>query len=137
MPSCSVGGEAKAGGRSYQDLWWRPDEPGWGVNIAHQGDTLFATWFTYDDAGRGQWLVMSNASKVRDGEYAGKIYRTTGPAFDSSSWDASRVRTSELGTATFTFGDASRGTFAYTLDGATRTKAIERMVFALPASVCN
>ena len=137
MPSCSVGGEAKAGGRSYQDVWWRPDESGWGINIAHQGDTLFATWFTYDVAGRGQWLVMSNTTRVGDGEYAGKIYRTTGPAFDSSSWDASSVRATELGAATFTFSDASRGTFAYTLEGVTRTKAIERMVFALPASVCN
>jgi len=138
VPSCSVGGEAKAAGRAnYQDLWWRPSESGWGVNIAHQGDTLFATWFTYDAAGRGQWLVMSNTSRVADGKYAGKIYRATGPAFDSGSWDASRVRTTEVGDATFTFSDASRGTFEYTLGGITQSKPIERMVFALPASVCN
>ena len=29
------------------------DEPGrlgagWGINVAHQGNTIFATWFTYD-----------------------------------------------------------------------------------------
>ena len=138
MPSCSVGGEAKASGpRNYQDMWWRPSESGWGVNIAHQGDTLFATWFTYDAAGRGQWLVMSNAARTGDGRYAGKVYRTTGPAFDSSTWDASRVRTTEVGTASFTFGDASNGTFAYTVEGVTRSKPIERMVYALPASICN
>ena len=138
MPSCFVGGEAKASAKpNYQDLWWRPSESGWGVNIAHQGDTLFATWFTYDAAGRGQWLVMSNAARVADGKYAGKVYRATGPAFDSPSWDAGRVRTTEVGNATLTFSDASRGTFAYTLDGTTRSKDIERMVFSLPASVCN
>ena len=138
MPSCSVGGEAKASGRtSYQDMWWRPAESGWGVNIAHQGDTLFATWFTYDAAGRGQWLVMSNAGRIAEGRFAGKIYRTTGPAFDSPSWDASRVRATEVGDATFTFTDASNGTFAYTLDGVARSKAIERMVFTLPTSICN
>ena len=138
MPSCSVGGEAKASGRtSYQDLWWRPSESGWGVNIAHQGDTLFATWFTYDAAGRGQWLVMSNAARTAEGKYAGKVYRTTGPSFDSPSWEASRVRATEIGDASFTFNGASNGTFAYTLEGVTRSKPIERMVFALPASVCN
>jgi len=23
-----------------------------GINVTHQGDTIFATWFTYDAAGR-------------------------------------------------------------------------------------
>ena len=23
-------------------------EAGWGINIAHEGDTIFATWYTYD-----------------------------------------------------------------------------------------
>lgn len=30
-------------------------ESGWGVNFTHQGDTIFATWFTYDD-GTPLWL---------------------------------------------------------------------------------
>ena len=25
-----------------------PAESGWGINFAHQGDVVFATWFTYD-----------------------------------------------------------------------------------------
>jgi hypothetical protein len=138
MPSCYVGGQAKASGPvNYQDLWWRSQESGWGVNIAHQGDTIFATWFTYDAAGKGQWLVMSNTARVGEGRYAGKVYRATGPSFDSPTWDASRVRATEVGSATFTFGDASNGTFAYTVEGVTQSKSIQRMVYSLPASVCN
>jgi hypothetical protein len=138
MPSCSVGGVAKAiGGFNYQDLWWRPAEAGWGVNIAHQGNILFATWYTYDATGKGMWLVMSNTARTGDNTFAGKVYRATGPSFDSASWDVSKVRLAEVGSATFTFADGSNGTFAYTLDGVTQSKAIQRMVYALPASVCN
>ena len=25
-----------------QDLWWNPAESGWGINLAHQDDTVFA-----------------------------------------------------------------------------------------------
>ena len=36
---------------SYEGLWWNSpanSESGWGLNITHQGNILFATWFTYD-----------------------------------------------------------------------------------------
>ena len=138
MPRCAVGGVQKAASAvNYQDLWWRPSESGWGVNVAHQGDTLFATWFTYDAAGKGLWLVMPNTTKTGEGQYAGKVYSATGPAFNSPSWNTGSVRATELGSATFTFNDASHGTFAYTVGGVAQSKAIERQVFSLPASVCN
>jgi hypothetical protein len=34
---------------NYQGLWWKSpagSESGWGINFAHQGDVIFATWFT-------------------------------------------------------------------------------------------
>ena len=40
-----------AAATNYQDLWWVPAESGWGVDFAHQGDLLFATWYTYDAKG--------------------------------------------------------------------------------------
>jgi hypothetical protein len=48
--------------QSWQGLWWNApagSESGWGLSIAHQGDTLFATWFTYDTAGRPWWLALT------------------------------------------------------------------------------
>jgi hypothetical protein len=32
-------------------------ESGWGVNLTHQGDTIFASWFTYTTTARrcGWW----------------------------------------------------------------------------------
>ena len=46
------------GTSNYEGLWWNPAESGWGINFAHQGDQIFATWYTYDTAGRAWWLSM-------------------------------------------------------------------------------
>jgi len=74
---------------SYQGLWWNSpaeSEAGWGINVAHQGEVILATWFTYDTAGDGWWLVM-NANRTAPGTYSGTLLETTGPAFDSSPFD--------------------------------------------------
>jgi hypothetical protein len=43
----------------------------------------------------------------------------------------------QAGTGTFTFTDASNGTFAYTVDGVTQSKAITRQVYGSPVTVCR
>jgi len=139
VPTC-VAAETLAASSNYSDLWWRSpagSESGWGVNVTHQGDTLFATWFTYDADGKGLWLVMSNGAKTGPGTYSGALYRTTGPAFSATPWDPLQVGVTQVGTATFTFADASDGTFAYTVGGVSQSKPITRQVYAAPATVCN
>jgi len=139
VPTC-VQGETFAPATNYSDLWWRSpagSESGWGVNITQQGDILFATWFTYDANGKGLWLVMSNGNKVSNGVYSGALYTTTGPAFDASPWDPSRVVATPVGNATFAFGDIANGTFSYTVNGVTQSKPITRQVYAMPGTVCN
>ena len=139
VPTCVVG-ETLAASSNYSDLWWRSpafSESGWGINITHQGDVLFATWFTYDANGKGLWLVMSNGAKTGARSYSGTLYRTTGPAFSANPWNPLQVMATPAGTATFTFNDASSGTFAYTVDGISQSKPIMREVFATPPTVCN
>ena len=49
-----------AGPPNYQGLWWAAPagrESGWGIDLAHQGDVIFASWFTYDASGKGLWLA--------------------------------------------------------------------------------
>jgi hypothetical protein len=138
VPTC-VAAETFAASSNYSDLWWHApanSESGWGINVTHQGDVLFATWFTYDDNGKGLWLVMPDGLKVAPGSYAGAMYRTTGTPF-SAPWDPSLFIATPVGTATFTFSDISNGTFAYSVNGVAQTKAITREVFATPTSVCN
>ena len=138
VPDCGAGGTAGST-LYYQDLWWRSpagSESGWGVNITHQGDIVFATWFTYGADGRGMWLVMPNGAKTAAGTYSGALYRTTGPAFNATPWTGT-VGVTQVGAGTFTFSDANNGTFAYTVDGIVQSKAITRQVYSNPPTVCR
>jgi hypothetical protein len=134
-------GTGTAAGPNYQDLWWRApagSESGWGVNLSHQGNIIFATWFTYDSTGKGLWLVMPDAERVGNtGSFTGALFTTTGPAFSASPWDPSKVAATQVGSATFSFDDANTGTFTYTVNGVTQTKPITRQVFGTPTTVCQ
>ena len=139
VPTCTAGGTFNAS-PNFQDLWWKSpagSESGWGINITHQGDIIFATWFTYGADGKGMWIVMARGEKTGANTWAGKLYRTSGPAFSAVPFDPTKVTTAEVGSGTFTFTDATSGTFAYTLNGVTQTKPIMRESFATPTSVCK
>jgi len=126
--------------RNYTDLWWHApagSESGWGVALTHQGDTLFATWYTYRADGKGEWLVMSDGAPQRNGSFSGSLDRTRGPPPHQGWWDASQISTEYVGTATFTFIDNDSGTFTYTRGGVTQSKAITRYRFSSPPTVCG
>jgi len=140
-PKCTLGG-TPGSTPNYQDLWWASppgSESGWGINITHQGDILFGTWFTYQAGGKGMWLVMSGLSKTGNGVYSGVIDRPTGPnAFSSTTpFNPALVQHHAVGDATFTFSDANNGTFRYTVNGVTQTKSITRLLLASPSTVCK
>jgi hypothetical protein len=139
MPTCVRGG-APGLSPNFQDMWWKSpagSESGWGVNLTHQGDFIFATWSTYDTNGRSLWLVMPRGDKVDNNVYAGTLYRTSGPAFSSATWDATKVVATSVGTATFAFTGANSGTFTATVNGALWSKPITRLVYATPTTVCH
>jgi hypothetical protein len=139
VPTC-VESSTQAPTANYQDLWWRSpggSESGWGVNITHQGNILFATVFTYDATGKGMWLVMSNGAKTAPSVYSGALYRTTGPAFNASPWNPSAVTATTVGTGTFFFSDSNNATFTYTVNGTTVTKSITRQIYSSPPTVCQ
>jgi alpha-tubulin suppressor-like RCC1 family protein len=138
VPTCEVGGSTGAS-PSYQGLWWRTGgaESGWGLNITHQGDTLFATWFTYDASGRRTWLVISSATRSGPGTYSGTLYRTAGPAYDAAAWNPGAVVATAVGTGILSFTDADTGAFTYTLDGITQSKPIGRQIFSSPTTACR
>jgi hypothetical protein len=123
----------KVGPANYQGLWWAApagSESGWGINLAHQGDTIFATWFTYGADRRPLWLSMA-AQQAFDGRYSGTLVQTTGPSFDSGTFRPERVRTFAVGTGTLAFDEAGGGTFTFTQNGVSRTKPIVRQAFGL------
>jgi hypothetical protein len=127
---------------SFQGLWWASpaaSESGWGLNVAHQGDTIFATWFTYDTTGKEWWLSMTaNKTSSSPPTYSGQLLQTHGPAFSAVPFDPTQVTRTVLGNATLTFTDANMGSFAYSVTTASaaqaeavtqQVKSITRQVF--------
>jgi len=124
---------------NYQGLWYKApaeSESGWGINFAHQGDVIFATWFTYDAGGKAWWLTMS-AFKTAEGVYTGQLIRTNATPFSAFVPPATIT---VVGTATLTFTSPTTGTFSYTVnDGAnvaTQTKSIVLQTFG-PVPTCT
>lgn len=115
-------------------LWMAPAESGWGLSLAQQGDTVFATLFVYDDAHRPAWYV---APAVRDDGrqtlvaaepvFAGTLYRTSGPVF-SGAFDPHAVTSTPVGQVELQYAAGNGGkvvNVAYTIDGVHVTKTVQ------------
>jgi len=139
LPSCATAIGSLAAATNYQDLWWAApagSESGWGINLTHQGDIIFATWFTYDGDGTPLWLAVT-APKTAPGVYSGTVYRVTGPPFNAVPFNPGMVVPTTVGNATFSFSDGNNARFSYTVNGVSQTKAITREVFEGPGTICQ
>jgi alpha-tubulin suppressor-like RCC1 family protein len=114
-------------GVDYTDLWWNPNESGWGIAVSQQANVMFLTWFVYDAGGEPVWYVAS-ACAVSGNGCSGPLYRTTGPAF-GPSFDPTSVHVSTVGTVSLAFTDPNNGTLTYTVNGTSGTKSITRQMF--------
>ena len=114
---------------SMTDLWWDPNESGWGVNLIEQQGTIFMTLFVYGTDGRPAWYVgpeinltsTTSSSRV----YTGALYATTGMWF-GGAFNPSGVGVRQVGSVTFTATSPYAGTLAYSVDGVFVSKAIQR-----------
>lgn len=139
LPACATATASLSAAANYQDLWWASpagSESGWGIGFAHEGDIIFATWFTYDLDHSPMWLVVT-ARKTAPGVYSGMLYRTTGPGFNAMPFNPANVVGTPVGTATFTFADGNNASFAYTVNGISQIKQITREVFQSPGTLCQ
>jgi hypothetical protein len=134
-PVCTFTTADRSSATNYQDLWWNPNESGWGVNVVHHGSVIFATLFTYDAAGQGKWFVLSHADQSTTGAFSGALYATTGSAFNASAWAATTP--TAVGTMSFNFTSGNAGTLAYSVNGVQVTKQIQRQVFSSPTTQCQ
>jgi len=146
LPICTSATQSDlSAATNYQDIWWAAagtGETGWGLHFTHQGDIIFATWFTYDFDGSPLWL-SATAQKSAPGVYSGTLYRTTGPAFGTVPFDPAKVARSPVGNATLSFGNGDNATFAYSVTlgsqavTVAQTKQLSRLVFRDPGTVCR
>lgn len=111
----------------YSDLWWNPNESGWGMAMAHQSGNIFLAWYVYDANGQAVWYVASNCV-VSGSSCAGTLYRTTGPPF-GPTFNPSQVQVSTAGNVIVSFIDANNAVLSYTVNGVTATKTVTRQLF--------
>jgi len=144
LPTCVWGAQSDLStATNFQDLWWASpagSESGWGINLTQQGQTIFATWFTYGVDRNPLWYSVT-ATGTAPGNFSGTLYRTTGPAFSAAPFDPRLVQRTPVGNATFRFANGNSATFAYEVaDGAnvaSQTKTITRQVLRGAGTVCH
>jgi len=116
---------------NYQGLWWNApggSQAGWGIELAHQGETIYASWFTHDLTGRSWWLVMS-ARRRADNAYTGTLFEMRGPPLAAEVFNPADVISTPVGSGTLKFSDPGNGTFDYTVKGIRQTRTIAKAVF--------
>lgn len=113
-------------------LWWNPSESGWGLNVNQQGNTAFATLFTYDNAGAPMWLVMPGGARQEGGDaFVGTLYRTTGPAFNANPFTPiGPANIAKVGSMTLDFSSSPGPTIGYSYNGAYVSKRIQKQITA-------
>lgn len=123
---------------NYTDLWWVASESGWGMNIDHQDNIIFATLFTYQANGRGQWFVMSSGVRQPDYSYVGDLYRTTGPSFNAQPFQPIGAgNLTKVGRMRLRFLNGEIARLEYDVNGTSVSKLIARQVFGSTVPECT
>src|SRR5215471_2470433 len=104
--ACTPFAALAQGAGNFTDLWWNPSESGWGINLNHQANTIFATWFSYSSANKASWYVMSDMARQADGSFTGAIYQTSGVPLAQIDGAAASRSVTAVGNATLRFPDA-------------------------------
>ena len=115
LAACFLPGVSAA--TDFTDIWFNPQESGWGVNIVQTDNFMFATFFIYGPDNRPTWYT---ALLNFDGtSFSGNLYLTQG-TFWAFPWNpADHPPAQQVGTASFTpsVANAFQATLAYTVFG--------------------
>ena len=73
---------ARADALEYTDVYYNPDESGWGIFLVQSDTTQFAALFIYGSDNKPTWYTALLAQDAA-GNYNGQLYATTGTYFGS------------------------------------------------------
>lgn len=108
------------------DLWWNPNEAGWGMQVVQTGNVIFVTMFVYDQNNSPIWYTATGAWQ---GNYVwtGDLYQTSGPWFGTVPFAPGSVSRTKVGTLTFAApASVISGTVTYSVNGVVESKAVQR-----------
>lgn len=133
---CAAAAAPVSIGSHYSDLWWNPQESGWGANIVQQGETAFVTLFVYGPDGKPTWYVASDARVFAlDGSgnpaFRGTLYKTAGPWL-GGPFDPSQVSVQAVGQLVLEPRQDGRLNLSYTAEGVSVSRDVVRQTFSAP-----
>ncbi len=126
---------ARAG--TFSDLWYSPQESGWGMNVVQQGEVAFITLFVYGADGAPTWYFAPDARLVSIREplglprFAGALYRSRGPRF-GGRFDPSEVTIIPAGDIAIEAVALDRMVVQYNADGVSVQRNTVRQTWRLP-----
>ncbi len=124
----------------YTDLWWNPNESGWGMNLVQEDESAFLTLFVYGPDGKPTWYVSSDARVTAYSGAAGLplfhggLYKTEGP-WHAGPFDPTQVRVTRVGDVWLEALAKDRLNLWYRVDGITVSRELRRQTIAeIPVS---
>lgn len=116
---------------NFTDIWWGGEsQTGWGLNIIqHANNNTFVVWYTYDAQGKRTWFYVPTGTWTSSGSFTGELYSASGPPYSNGTFTPANVHVALVGSATLNFSSANVGTWTYSVNGVSGTKAISRTPF--------
>lgn len=121
----------------YSDLWWNPQESGWGLNVVQQDEIAFVTMFVYGPDGKPTWYVASDARVIAYGaggqpHFQGALYKTEGP-WHGGAFDPTKVKRTVVGQVTLETLARDRMRVHYSAEGVNnQVKEVVRLTWQAP-----
>lgn len=130
---CIAALPAHAVGRftDFSDLWWNPGESGWGVNVTHQNELLFLTFFVYGPNRNPVWYSASEVRFAGTGQtdnalvFTGDLFETHGPWL-ADFFNPATVTIRKVGIVQIRFSSVNTASILYSVDGQTVIKPLTR-----------
>ena len=140
VPVCTMqtpsGSNFRAALTNYTDHWWGgASNSGWGVQISHQGNTVFFGWYTYGTNRNATWMTGQGTVDANNPRrVAGTLYSVNpGIPFSQIAGPINNANVQTLGTFELLFTDGERGSFIYSVPSQSalnRSLPIERFALA-------
>ncbi|HEX8739453.1 MAG TPA: hypothetical protein VF925_04855 [Casimicrobiaceae bacterium] len=122
------GARATSSSIDQSDIWWNPDESGWGIQFVHRGNIIFATMFVYGPDHAATWFTstMFGSAAKASPAFAGDLIASQGPGFATIPFDPTAVTRVKVGSMTWQPESDASGVLAYSVNGVNVTKMIVR-----------
>jgi hypothetical protein len=125
---------------TYSDLWFDPQQPGWGVSVVQQLETAFVTLYVHGPDGKPTWYVASNAEVTAYAGalplFRGTLYRAEG-SFHGGPYDPAARKSTAVGELYLEVTAKDRMRVHYTAEGVSVVKEVRRYTFAQPLDLGN